>query len=401
MTADACFITDAEMPAGIDEVVAGRGLLAQACPVAALHCFDRVLTRSPGLAAAHAGRGQALLALRRPREALASFDAAIRSGADPESVAQGRWVGAMLLGAYATAWTVCDEVLARRRREDFNRRDQPFHLRHVWDGSSLDGRDVLVRCYHGLGDTIQFLRYLPMLRRRAASVTVQAVPALHGLLCRAPGIDRIVPLGYGLSDPPYGIDIEIMELPYAFRTTLDTIPSRLPYLHVGPCRRAATGQRSRAELRLKVGLAWAAGDWDPRRSIPLTAFAPLASIPGITFVNLQRGPAVAAMAKARPAVPFADGPASWSDDIEDTAAIILTLDLVITVDTMVAHLAGALGRPVWTLLHFAADWRWMIDRRDSPWYPTMRLFRQPAPGAWVPVIAAVADQLRAQQAGTT
>jgi len=231
------------------------------------------------VAAAHAGRGQALLALRRPREALAGFDAAVRSGANPESVAEGCWIGAMLLGAYATAWVVCDEALARRRPADFNRPDQPFHLRYVWDGSSPDGRDVLTRCYHGFGDTLRFLRYLPILRCRTASVTVQAVPALHGLLCRMPGIDRLVPLGDGLPDPPYGIDIEIMELPYAFRTTLDTIPSHVPYLQrpgsargrrtalAGP--RFVRNRRQRGVVPGHYRASWARRPGQPEKRIKL------------------------------------------------------------------------------------------------------------------------------------
>lgn len=304
------------------------------------------------------------------------------------------WTSAMLAGDFETAWQVSDAVLARNRPGELNRRDQPFHLRHVWNGTSLAGRHVLVRCYHGLGDTIQFIRYMPMLRRIAASVTVQAVPMLHGLLRTVSGIDGVVALDYQASDPPFEVDIEVMELPHAFRTTLATIPDEVPYLRVDARRVYAAMPRARDEPRLKVGIAWSAGDWDRRRSVPLAVVAPLAAIPDVALFNLQRGPALAEIAALGHEVRFADDPASWTEDILDTAATMRSLDLIISVDTMVAHLAGALGVPVWTMLHATADWRWMAGRTDSPWYPSMRLFRQSIPGAWGPVIAAIADQLQ-------
>ena len=304
------------------------------------------------------------------------------------------WTRAMREGDFAAAWRVSDAVLAHRRPQDLNRRDQPFHLRHVWSGADLAGRHVLVRCYHGLGDTIQFIRYMPMLSRVAASITVQAVPPLHDLLGTVAGIDRIVALDYDRPDPPFEVDIELMELPHAFRTTLATIPATVPYLQADDGRLAAARERIGEEQRLKVGIAWSAGEWDRRRVIPLAGLAPLAAVPGIALFNLQRGPALEEVAAAeRHGIRFADDPESWTTDILDTAATMRTLDLVISVDTMVAHLAGALGVPVWTLLHAAADWRWMAGRSDSPWYPTMRLFRQADPGDWGPVVATVAARL--------
>lgn len=304
------------------------------------------------------------------------------------------WTSAMLAGDFETAWRVSDAVLAQRDPGALNRRDQPFHLRHVWDGTPLAGRHVLVRCYHGLGDTIQFIRYVPMLRRIAASVTVQAAPALHGLLRTVSGIDRVVELDYDAPDPPFEADIELMELPHAFRTTQATIPAEVPYLRVNAQRLRAAKRQVRDEARFKVGIAWSAGDWDRRRRVPLAALAPLAAISNVALFNLQRGPALAEIASSAHRVRFADAPTSWTEDILDTAATMQSLDLVISVDTMVAHLAGALGVPVWTMLHAAADWRWMAGRADSPWYPSMRLFRQSVPGAWDPVIAAVSEQLR-------
>ena len=378
-----------------DLVRAGEDFTASGRVAKALTCFDAALALDPFDPRVHRGRGRALYALRRPHEAQRSLQAAAHLGADPDALAQELWMCAMLLGEFEQAWQVSDAVLARREAAAFNPTDKPFHLRPVWRGTPLSGRHVLVRCYHGLGDTIQFIRYMPLLRQKAASVTIQAVPALHNLLRTVPGIDRIVPLAYDAPDPPFEIDIELMEVPYALRTRLATIPAAVPYLTVDATRIGAARQRIAVEDGLKVGLAWAAGEWRRERSLPLDLAARLGAVPGVALVNLQRGPALAALEGARVRPTFIDPPAAWSDDIVETAATIRGLDLVISVDTMVAHLAGALGAPVWTLLDHRADWRWMLDRADSPWYPTMRLFRQKAPGDWMSVVMDASDALGA------
>jgi hypothetical protein len=249
----------------------------------------------------------------------------------------------------------------------------------VWDGTPLEGRRVLIRCYHGLGDTLQFIRYAPLVRRVAAEVTVWAQPALIPLLRTAEGIDRLLPLHDGACEAEYDVDVEVMELAHVFRSTVDTLPAEVPYLH--PDR--ATIER---DGRLHVGIVWRSGDWDDRRSIPFPLVAPLAEIPGVVLHVLQRG------AGREDADGF--GIDSGSDDVTECARVMRALDLVVTVDSMPAHLAGALGVPVWTLLHADADWRWMEGREDSPWYPTMRLLRQRAAGEWAPVIARVAARLR-------
>jgi hypothetical protein len=269
-------------------------------------------------------------------------------------------------------------------------------MRPVWDGGGLSGTHVLVRCYHGLGDTIQFARYLPLLAERAALVRIEVQPELIGLLRSLPGNVDPVPLG-GQEHPParFGCDaeIDITELPHAFRTTLGTIPVAIPYLSVEPERSEAAARRlSEMPGRLRVGLVWAAGAWRPERSVPLDRLARLSKIPGVALVNLQRGPEYRSWRESPAALPMIEVFAS--DEIADTAATIANLDLVITVDTMVAHLAGALGAPVWLMLHFAADWRWLLDRSDSPWYPTMRLMRQKRPGDWDGIVTEVTTALR-------
>ncbi len=288
------------------------------------------------------------------------------------------WRRAMLIGDFEAAWRISDAIMARRQREELNRRDQPFHLRHVWSGAPLAGRNVLLRCFHGLGDTIQFIRYMPLLRRVAATVTVQAAPALHELLGTFGSIDRVIALDYDAPDPPFDVDIELMELPHAMRLALDSIPCDVPYIHASRARPAASDEL------LHVGLVWRSGEWVPERSIPERQLARLADVAGIKWYSLQY--------PSQP-LPFAALDVA-RQNICIMAAQIRALDLVIAVDTMAAHLAGALGMPVWTLLHEDCDWRWMAERSDSPWYPTMRLFRQRACGGWDAVMDNVVEALR-------
>ena len=334
-------------------------------------------------------RANALLGERRVPEALALHERALALGLDPLANGGERWMAAMLLGDFARAWEVSDLVLRRTAPEDFDRHDQPFHRRVVWNGAALDGKRVLVRCYHGLGDILHMARYLPLLAGRAGGVAVQAPEAVHGVLAAVPGVDAVLPLTDGL-DVACDVAVELMELPHALRTTLETLPAAVPYLTVDEARVAAQAARLRRRGRRTVGIAWAAGAWDGGlRSLPPDRLERLGAVPGVDWVCLQRGPALAG-GLAR--MDFCDtGPRT--DVVLDTAAMIRALDLVVSVDTMVAHLAGALGAPVWTLLRFAADWRWMVGRADSPWYPTMRLFRQTTPGDWTAPVEAVARAL--------
>jgi hypothetical protein len=284
----------------------------------------------------------------------------------------------MRRGAFEEAWAISDAVL--HARVGVPCWHWPRHQQYLWDGTPLADKRVLVRCYHGLGDTMQFIRYAPLIKDMARAVMVWAQPALLPLLRTMHGIDRLLPLHDGAPDVEYDVDVESMELPHIFRTTLATIPAEIPYLHIAPAALPRQG-------RVAVGLVWAAGDWEhERRSIPWPLLAPLATVPGVALYILQRGPALEHYQHGV-------GILSGTDDVVETARLMRALDLVISVDTMSAHLAGALGVPVWTLLDAAADWRWMDEREDSPWYPTMRLFRQECPGAWEPVVARVMAEL--------
>ena len=386
-------------------VAAGRTLLAEGRLDEAIAAFDAALRFGPRNAGAQYLRGEALFLQRRLDDALASHAAAGRLASD-DPAARGAamsgivpgdfgWMSHMLRGDFARAWQLADADREQRQRAGITGAEWPRHMRPVWDGTPLDGKRVLVRCYHGLGDTVQFIRYVPLLARRTHSVHVEMQPELLGVLQQVPGIAQVFPLGAqdrSRADCGCEAEIDVTELPHAFRTTIDTIPATIPYLFAEPAGMAEAARRlAGASQRLRVGLAWAAGGWKPERSVALDCVRNLADIRGVVLVSLQRGPEHRSWRERPGALPMIQ--AFDSDDVADTAATIANLDLVITVDTMVAHLAGALGARVWLMLHFAADWRWLLDRDNSPWYPTMRLFRQQRAGDWEPVVAEIAAAL--------
>jgi hypothetical protein len=280
----------------------------------------------------------------------------------------------MCRGDWQRAWQISDEVIRQSSR--IPQPNLPRHLQSVWQGQPLQGKRVLVHCYHGLGDTIQFVRFAPALRRIASSVTLWAQPQLHPLLRTVNGIDRLLPLHDGAPDVERDVDIEIMELPHALRATPDNLAAEVPYLKI-PVK-----QRDQPDPRLSVGLVWQSGDWDSRRSVAPQLMQPLMQLESIAWKVLQRGPALTQWSHRQAEAPRIA-------NIVEEAMELQRLDLLITVDTLSAHLAGALGVRTWTLLPAEADWRWMIDRDDTPWYPTMRLFRQPRPGDWCSVIQQV------------
>jgi tetratricopeptide (TPR) repeat protein len=256
-----------------------------------------------------------------------------------------------------------------------------------WDGSSLNGRTLLIRPEQGFGDMIQFCRYVLLIR--GGHVIVAAPAPLLRLLRTLPGEAELVP-AEGVTQPA-DVACSVLDLPVLFGTSFRSIPATIPYLRADPDAIASWRVRLNALKGWAVGLCWAGGSryqHDRRRSIPADVLLPLAEVPGICWVSLQKA------ALQVPDLPLVDWTADL-DDFADTAALIAALDLVITVDTAVAHLAGALGRPVWLLNRFGGDWRWLLDRDDSPWYPTLRQFRQPALHDWASVIARIRSELAA------
>ena len=258
-----------------------------------------------------------------------------------------------------------------------------------WRGEPLGGATILLHAEQGFGDTLQMLRYIPLVVQRDARIVLEVPPELLSLAATLEGVAQLLARGDAL--PPFDWHCPLMSLPLAFSTTLETIPPQTPYLAAprtepGWFRPATAGW-------LRVGLVWAGNPKntvDHRRSLPLAELAPLFALERVDFYSLQRGGPPGEVAYSGFA--FA-GALPESGDFAETASALAHLDLVITVDTAVAHLAGALGLPVWILLPYVADWRWLLDREDSPWYPTARLFRQTPPQAWTSVVQRVAADL--------
>lgn len=350
----------------------------------------RAIALEPGLVEAHASLGYLLTAQGRLGEAIAACKAAL--ALEPEFV-QAHWnegIALLLAGDYARGW---EKYEARKGYERFVRL-YPDPEGPVWQGEALDRRTILVHAEQGLGDTIQFARYLPLLAARGAKVVLACDAQLVPLMAAQPaslmpGLAAVVARGTAL--PPYDYWVNQMSLPHRFRTRLETIPAPAFYLAADAGRARRFAERLPGGMR--IGLAWAGNPRhsnDRRRSMPSAALAPLLETNGVSFVSLQAGK------RARGAAAF-PGLLDFSPEITDfadTAALIAALDLVITVDTSVAHCAAALGKETWIMLAHAPDWRWLTGRTDSPWYPTVRLFRQPTPGAWEAVVADVAALLR-------
>lgn len=300
----------------------------------------------------------------------------------------GEWFAAMRRGDWEAAWRATDRIeLPRRKAQQlpgFVR--APQHLR--WDGTPLTGRTVLVRCEHGLGDTLQFMRFVPRLGARQVHFMVQ--PPLVELLRGAPGLGEVRNYWTDEPLPDHEVDIEVMELPYALRTTLPRLPPPYPHLRgqLPPTREFDL----EGEECLRVGLLWSVSDWGQSRSVPLESLAPLFALEGVRLFSLQQGQAAKDPLLEQLAI---ERLSLRTTDLRMAAAAVCGMDIVITPDAMLAHLAGALGRPTWVLLQHEADWRWMDQRADSPWYPTARLFRQPRPGDWEAVAREVAEALLA------
>jgi hypothetical protein len=291
-----------------------------------------------------------------------------------------RWREAALSGNLALAWSISDELL--RSKVDCSRLER--WRRPLWDGSPIDGRNVMIRCWRGLGDAIHFIRYAPLVKERAYGLTVESPPALIPLFRTISSIDRLLVLDSDCVSGGDYVQIESTELPYLFRTTLASIPCAVPYLRAFGCP-PVPHRRMRS-----IGLCWSSGPFDNRRSMRLAEFEALRRLPDTRFFQLQRGPAHREI--VRSSLVFQNSDDSTMD-LLCTAFLINSLDLIISVDTMVAHLAGALGRSTFLLVHTDADWRWFRYREDSPWYPTMRILRQSEAGKWKPVVERLVELL--------
>jgi tetratricopeptide (TPR) repeat protein len=359
----------------------GTLLQARGAPAESLKAYDKALALAPHYVEAHHNRGEALSDLHQLDEAVASYDRALELRPDYADAHFGRAAALLRKGALREGFA---EYEWRRRRHDAQQRVLPGP---EWDGVEAAGRRLLVYTEQGYGDAVQFARYVPLLAARGATVLLECQPALVRLFTSLAGVSQVLARGEPL--PAFDAHVPLMSLPRLFGTELESIPSAVPYL--APPARLLGEWRTRigSDGQRRVGLVWAGTpnpSWRSPRSVPASALAPLASISGVRFFSLQKDEA------ERPPFDITDLSREL-DDFASTVAALSCLDLVISVDTAAAHLAGALGRPVWLMLPQAADWRWLLDREDSPWYPTMWLFRQPIWGDWQSVVQAVAGRL--------
>jgi Flp pilus assembly protein TadD len=408
---DALRLDAAALPAMLNLALA---LLQQNRLEDAIDQFEQVLRRDDRCAIAHSKLGQALARLGRFTEAESAARRAIEL--EPQSsrhwadLAKVLWHKPSAEEALAAArrgielnpndfvpHAYAGQALLRLGRWDEGWIEHEWRLRAglvkpialpTWDGSPLGDRAILLRAEQGFGDGIQFIRYAPLVRERAGRVVVQCHPWLKDLFAIVAGVDEVITLDDSL--PPAAAAIWTMSLPQHF----PEISATVPYLRHDAAREQKLKHIIGAAPGLKVGLVWQGNPTHPDdrlRSVPFTTMAPLMLTPGVRCFCLQKNGAPGTMPDL----------AALCDDFADLAAAMSLMDLIITVDTAAAHLAGALGKPVWTLLAHPPEWRWMEQRTDSPWYPTMRLFRQPAPGDWDSVVrevaAALADRVNSKR----
>jgi tetratricopeptide (TPR) repeat protein len=356
----------------------------------AIRAYRTALALKPEHAVAWSNLG---LALQAQNEIAGAIDAFRQALAVKPDFPHARWNLALALlldGQFAEGWREYD---ARLTLSELGR-DREVPPGAMWDGSSLAGKTLLLYPEQGLGDALQFARYATQLAGAGVRCVIRCSPMLAPLLASIPGVAQVCREDEPL--PQYDAHLPLLSLPRVLGMTPATIPATVRYVVVGDAKRAtARTLLARESARQTVGLAWAgnpAHTNDRHRSVALAALAPLFAVPGLGWFSLQQGPAAAQIATTPGAERLR--PLAASGTFEDTAALIAELDLVISVDTSIAHLAGALARPTWVLLPFAPDWRWRLEGDVSPWYPTLRLFRQPRPGDWASVVERVRVQLR-------
>ncbi|HEX8961573.1 MAG TPA: tetratricopeptide repeat-containing glycosyltransferase family protein [Rhodocyclaceae bacterium] len=402
----------------------------------ALRVLDQMLTINPEWAEVRCNRGTALNKLGRNEEALAEYQRALSQNPENPAIV-ARFIGIvyedmgqlddalawvrraraldpkglegqieealmlLLRGDFENGWpaheAMLPNLLGRKKgiETDAQYYRRVFTPERYWTGDDLGGGTLLLWTEQGLGDSLMMLRYLPLIKAHGAGrIVIICEQALVRIFRSFAEVDEILVKRDSIDQLRFDRHCSTMSLPFLFRTRLDTIPNRMPYISVPEGVGAKWRSRLAGYPGLKIGIAWGGNPTlvkDRERSIPLARFAPLMSVPGITWVSLQKGePASQLKALAWPVVDWMDE----CDDMQDTAGLIDALDLVVSVDTSVVHLAGALAKPVWLLNRFGSEWRWMLEREDSPWYPSLRIFRQPSRGDWESVLARVAAELR-------
>jgi tetratricopeptide (TPR) repeat protein len=357
--------------------------------------FHEALRLNPKYAEAHTNLGSAFKEQGRTDEALACYQVALWLQPDSASTHWNRALAWLQAGDFERGWPEY-EWRWQRTKTPPRRFPQP-----AWDGSPLAGRTLLIYMEQGLGDMLQFIRYAA-LAQPGGRVVVECPGILRPLFSRCRGIDQLVAEGDPL--PPFDVHAPLLSLPRLLKTTLATVPAEVPYLFPDPGRVETWGRRLPPGRDFKIGVAWQGNphhQWDRHRSFPLAKLAPLAGLPGVRLVSLQKGPGIEQLRAAPfPVTALAEDLDASGGAFEDTAAVLRHLDLVVTPDTALAHLAGGMGVPAWVALAAVSDWRWLLGREDSPWYPSLRLFRQARLGDWEAVFERMAAELRPRQPGS-
>ncbi|MFB2967754.1 tetratricopeptide repeat protein [Aerosakkonema sp. BLCC-F183] len=395
----------------------GSALKQQGQIDAAITCYHQALALNPNLPEVYNNLGSALEEGGQSAEAISCYRQAL--GLNPNlAMAQNNLAHALIFqGEIEKALTYLQPnsqlnpddrfdrayllLLAGDFRRGFAEYESRWQSREtpprpfsvpLWDGSPLEGRSILLHAEQGLGDTIQFIRYANLVATYGGRIIVECPASLMRLLASISCIDRLIPQDSPL--PAFDTHAPLMSLPWILGTTIETVPAEIPYLRAP---QSSVRLKVLSDTKLKVGILWASyskGKTARKRSCPLAHFLELINIPGMAFYSLQKDIEERDLNQLNQTTRL-QNLSQELNDFADTAAILMQLDLVITIDTSVAHLAGALGKPVWILLPYDPDWRWMLQREDSPWYPTARLFRQQHPGDWQSVFVRVAEELRA------
>jgi tetratricopeptide (TPR) repeat protein len=354
----------------------------------AIRFYQKALQLNPNLFDAYNNLGRSLQEQGKLDEAISSYQRALQINPDFAEAHCNMALALLLTGDFNHGWK---EYEWRWKLKDRSRYDFP---QQVWDGSDISGKTVFLYAEQGFGDTIQFIRYVPLVAERRAKVIIECQKELKSLIHNIKGVESVITREDPL--PEFYIHCPLLSLPLFFNTTIESIPANIPYIVTDKKIVRKWEEKTRSNnAQLKVGLVWSGNPKykaDKSRSISLENFLQLWKVDGISFYSLQKGEAAAQTKELPKNIRLID----FTDEIYDfseTAGLIENLDLVISVDTAVAHLTGALGKPIWTLLPFSPDWRWMLNRKDSPWYPTMRLFRQPSSGDWETMMEKVSKEL--------
>ncbi len=362
----------------------------------AMSYFQKTIQLDSNFYKAYHNLGVNFMKMNQIDEALNLMNKALHLNPNDANIHFALGMAFLLKGDFNDGWK---EYEWRWKAKDFRKRGcfrKPDSFSQpILNNLDIGGKTVLVYAEQGLGDEIQFMRYIPLLAEVGANIVIECHKELSGLLHSVEGVKHLIIQGEQL--PEFDLQCPLLNLPLIFNTTLENIPNKVPYLSVNPHLIQQWKYKIQIDSsNFKVGLVWQGNPKhknDRNRSIPFNLFSAFAQLPNITFYSLQKGKGSEQSKNTPIGMKFLDL-TEEINDLSDTGALIENLDLIISVDTSIVHLAGALGKPVWTLLPFAPDWRWMLNRQDSPWYPTMRLFRQPSPGDWDSVMKMVIEELQ-------